>query len=187
MFKKKGGKVIASGGYGCVFSPALKCEGSSKRADNSITKLMTERHAKDEYDEINSIKEKLKDIPDYKDYFLVSDLTLCKPAQLEKADLKSFKKKCTALPKDKITKDNINDSLNKVLALTMPNGGIPVDDYIYDNGSFTKLLNTNNALIKLLQNGIIPMNEKNIYHCDIKDSNILISLDAHQQFVFGNK
>ena len=56
----------------------------------------------------------------------------------------------------------------------MPNGGIPVDDYIYDDGSFTKLLNTNNALIKLLQNGIIPMNEKNIYHCDIKDSNILI-------------
>ena len=23
----KGGKVIASGGYGCVFDPALKCQG----------------------------------------------------------------------------------------------------------------------------------------------------------------
>jgi serine/threonine protein kinase len=173
MFNNKGGKVIASGGYGCVFSPALKCEGSNKRDKNKISKLMTERHAKDEYDEINSIKEKLKDIPDYKDYFLVSDLTLCKPEKLEKTDLKSFKK-CSALPKDKITKNNINDSLDKVLALNMPNGGIPVDDYIYDNGSFEKLLNTNNALIKLLQNGIIPMNAKNIYHCDIKDSNILV-------------
>ena len=174
MFEKKGGKVIASGGYGCVFSPALKCEGSTKRENNKITKLMTARHAKDEYDEIASIKEKLKDIPDYKDYFLVSDLTLCKPAKLEKSDLNSFKNKCTALPKDKITKNNINESLDKVLALNMPNGGIPVDDYIYDNGSFTKLLNTNNALINLLQNGIIPMNAKNIYHCDIKDSNILV-------------
>jgi serine/threonine protein kinase len=174
MFKKKGGNVIASGGYGCVFSPALKCEGSTKRNKNYITKLMTERHAKDEYDEINSIKEKLKDIPEYKDYFLVSDLTLCKPAKLEKSDIKSFKKKCSALPKDKITKDNINNSLDKVLALNMPNGGIPVDDYLYDDGSFEKLLNTNNALIKLLQNGIIPMNERNIYHCDIKDSNILV-------------
>jgi len=171
---KKGGNVIASGGYGCVFSPALKCEGSTKRNKNNITKLMTERHAKDEYDEINSIKEKLKTIPEYKDYFLVSDLTLCKPARLEKSDLKSFKKKCSALPKDKITKDNINDSLDKVLALNMPNGGIPVDDYLYDNGSFEKLLSINNSLIKLLQNGIIPMNEKNIYHCDIKDSNILV-------------
>ena len=93
MFEKKGGKVIASGGYGCVFSPALKCEGSTKRENNKITKLMTERHAKDEYDEIASIKEKLKDIPDYKDYFLVSDLTLCKPAKLEKSDLNSFKNK----------------------------------------------------------------------------------------------
>ena len=26
----KGGRVIASGGYGCVFDPALKCEDSSK-------------------------------------------------------------------------------------------------------------------------------------------------------------
>ena len=55
MFKTKGGKVIASGGYGCVFSPALKCKGSSKRENNKITKLMTERHATDEYNEINSI------------------------------------------------------------------------------------------------------------------------------------
>jgi len=44
---KKGGNVIASGGYGCVFSPALKCEGSTKRIKNNITKLMTERHAKE--------------------------------------------------------------------------------------------------------------------------------------------
>ena len=174
MFKKKGGNVIASGGYGCVFSPALKCEGAKQRDTLKITKLMTTRHAKEEFDEINSIKEKLKNIPEYKDYFLVSDLTLCKPAKLEKSDLTSFKKKCSALPKDKITKDTINDSLDKVLALNMPNGGIPVDDYLYKDGSFEKLLNTNNALITLLQNGIIPMNTKNIYHCDIKDSNILI-------------
>ena len=39
MFKTKGGKVIASGGYGCVFSPALKCKGSSKRENNKITKF----------------------------------------------------------------------------------------------------------------------------------------------------
>ena len=31
IYRNKGGKVIASGGYGCVFDPALKCEGASKR------------------------------------------------------------------------------------------------------------------------------------------------------------
>ena len=30
--KNIGGKVLASGGFGCVFSPALKCEGEAKRA-----------------------------------------------------------------------------------------------------------------------------------------------------------
>ena len=39
-YRNKGGKVIASGGYGCVFDPALKCEGSSKRDSNKISKLI---------------------------------------------------------------------------------------------------------------------------------------------------
>ena len=54
-YRNIGGKVIASGGYGCVFNPALKCEGESKRSKDKITKLMTERHATQEYEEINSI------------------------------------------------------------------------------------------------------------------------------------
>ena len=69
MFNK-GGKVLASGGFGCVFSPALKCKNTKKREDGKISKLMTERHALEEYEEINNIKEKLKDIPDFQDYFL---------------------------------------------------------------------------------------------------------------------
>ena len=39
----KGGKVIASGGCGCVFNPALKCEGDSKRESKKISKLMTQK------------------------------------------------------------------------------------------------------------------------------------------------
>ena len=44
--KTIGGNAIASGGYGCVFSPALQCDGSSKRQIGKISKLMTEKHAK---------------------------------------------------------------------------------------------------------------------------------------------
>ena len=32
-----GGKVLASGGFGCVFSPALKCEGETKRHAGQIS------------------------------------------------------------------------------------------------------------------------------------------------------
>ena len=42
MYKnnKEGGKVLASGGFGCVFTPALKCEGSTSRSreKNKISK-----------------------------------------------------------------------------------------------------------------------------------------------------
>jgi len=172
--KTIGGKAIASGGYGCVFSPALQCDGSSKRQLGKISKLMTEKHAKKEYEEIMKFKEILKDIPNYSDYFLLNDITICKPSKIPSNDLTDFNKKCKALPKDKITKQNINDNLSKLLTINMPNGGKPVDDFIYDNGSFEKLYRVNESLINLFKNGIIPMNKKNIYHCDIKDSNILV-------------
>ena len=56
---KQGGKVLASGGFGCVFKPALKCVGKNKRDKDKISKLMTNRHATDEYDEIEYINSKL--------------------------------------------------------------------------------------------------------------------------------
>ena len=174
MNYEKGGKVLASGGFGCVFSPALKCEGEKKRAKGKISKLMSERHAREEYEEIVSIKSKLDTIKNYRDYFLIYDATLCKPDKLTTADLTEFSSKCTALPKDNITKSNINSNLDKLMSLNIPNGGLPVDDYIYENGSFEKLYEINNSLVKLLKKGIVPMNNKNIYHCDIKDSNILL-------------
>jgi len=170
----RGGKVLASGGYGCVFKPALKCESSNKRETNKISKLMTERHAIEEYEEINSIKEKLNTIKDYNNYFLLNDATLCKPSKLTKKDLDEFNSKCSALPKNNITKSNINSKLDEVMILNLPNGGLPVDDYIYENGSFVKLYKLHVKLLDLLKNGILQMNKKNIYHCDIKDSNVLV-------------
>jgi hypothetical protein len=170
---KIGGKVIASGGYGCVFSPSLKCKGK-KREKNKISKVMTKKNALHEYNEIISIKKKVSDIPNYEEYFLVNNFSLCEPEKLSSSDLKNFKKKCSALPKNDINKNNINNSLNKIMSLNMPNGGLPVDDYIYDNGSFEKLMMITKSLLDLLNNGIIPMNKRNIYHSDVKDSNLLV-------------
>jgi len=171
---KKGGKVLASGGFGCVFSPALLCQGKTKIESNKVSKLMTNKHATEEYEEITKIKEKLDSIPNYEDYFLLFNISLCRPAPLTKSDLTRFTSKCTALPKDNITKSNINRKLNDLMSLNIPNGGLPVDDFIYNNGSFNIMQKLNKSLINLLTNGIVPMNKKNIYHCDIKDSNILV-------------
>jgi serine/threonine protein kinase len=169
----KGGRVLASGGFGCVFTPALKCEGTTRREKNKVSKLMIEKYAIQEYEEINKYKKILETIPNNEDYFLLYDISICRPSKLAVSDIQNFKK-CNALPKKNITKQNINKSLDKVMALNMPNGGLPVDDYLYDSGSFQKMYDLHIVLVKLLKNGIMPMNQKNIYHCDIKDANILV-------------
>jgi len=171
---KKGGKVIASGGFGCVFSPMLRCQGSLKREKDKISKLMTEKNATLEYEEINSIKKKLDVIKNYQNYFLLKDITICKPEKLTTNDLQNINKKCKLLKKYNITRKNINTSLEKIRILNMPDGGIPVDDYLYENGSFKKLYLVHLKLVQLLKNGIVNMNKKNVYHSDIKDSNVLI-------------
>jgi len=178
QINQKGGKVIASGGFGCIFTPELKCENSNnneKRSPNKVSKLMINKYAIDEYKLIQKFKSILKSIPNYEDYFLLNGFTLCKPNQLTKEDLINYKTKCKALKKKNITKKNINQSLDKILSLNMPNGGIDVEDYIEKNEFVSSnIIKLNNSLIDLLKNGIVPMNKMNVYHCDIKDANVLV-------------
>ena len=172
--RKKGGKVIASGGFGCVFSPALLCNKTKKRRNNFISKLMGTKYAYEEYNEINEIRSKLQNIANYNNYFLLQDVSICKPAKLTKQDLKNYNKNCTALPKENITLDNINSNIDKLMSLNMPNAGLPIDDFIMKYKKFQSIFQLNVKLIELLQKGIVPMNNKNVYHNDIKDSNILV-------------
>ena len=173
---KSGGEVIASGGFGCVFEPALACE-NSKRKSNGVSKLMTLKHANDEYDEIIKIKDKLNKIPNYSRYFLIDDIdALCIPAKLKSSDLRNFKLKCSALKKDDYTVKNINNSLNELRVLSMPNGGITLKEYIYKITSLNQIQKLNILLIDLFKKGILPMNDIGIYHSDIKDTNILVDI-----------
>ena len=173
-----GGKIIASGGFGCVFSPSLLCKNSKtkKRKTNTISKVMKSKYIYDEYNEIKQMLHHLKHINNYKNYFLIYNINTCKPKKFTKKDLKNFNNICTALPKDKITKNNINTKLDELMILNMPYGGIPIDDFIIKKKSMHAIKKLNNQLIKLLINGIIKMNNKHVFHNDIKDSNILIQV-----------
>ncbi len=159
-------KVIAFGSSGCVFYPALKCNGI-KASPHIVSKLMRNREANKEYENIMHIRSKVSEIPNYEDYFLL-DVVKCKPKPLTEAQLKELSI-CTSL-----FSEDINESINDFTVLNMQYGGQPIDDYIYDSGSFEKIYHVHTGLAKLLVNGIIPMNKLNIYHCDIKDSNVLI-------------
>lgn len=176
----KGGKVIASGGFGCVFEPALRCEDDDEQQHTNnrtqISKLMTTKYATAEFNQIQKYNHILKNIPNYQKYFLLNNFRLCKPAKLTKNDLNGYKHKCKALKKKGITTRNINNSLDKIMAINMPNGGIDVEKFVKNNLTTTNIINLNNSLINLLLNGIIPMNKINVYHCDIKDANVLVNV-----------
>jgi serine/threonine protein kinase len=186
--EKLGGKIIGSGGYGCIFKPVLKCKGK-KRENNKISKLMVTKNAKTEYDDIVRFLPYLKRIPDYDKYFLVYDITICKPDKLDEEDLEDFDSKCKPLIKRKINSKNINEErkLKLLSTVNMPYGGMDVGEYIEKEmtGEMAseKLILLNNQMMKLLKNGIIPMNDENIYHCDLKDSNILVDSEMNTRLI----
>lgn len=167
-----GGKAIDSGGYGCVFLPSLKCEnsiGSSKY----ISKLMLNKDAEDEYNLIQQFNLKLKNVPNYSNYFLLNDFKICNPSQLTNDDLLNYNNECSNLAEQGITASNINSKLNKIKIINMPFGGTNIRKFIKNNYNSTDIIKLNNSLINLLQNGIIPMNELNVFHGDLKSSNML--------------
>jgi hypothetical protein len=142
---------------------------------------MLKKYAKHEYNEIQMYKKLLRNIPNYTDYFLVEGFTLCKPAELNKEDLTDFNKKCGALTKKKYSEKNVNEQIDELMSLNMPYGGVDIDDFIEKNDfSISKIKLLNQTLIQLLKKGILPMNEQHVYHCDLKDSNILVS-DKEEQ------
>ena len=183
--QKKGGKVLSSGGFGCIFRPALKCK-NKERIDKNITKLMKKSYAETEYNDVVKYLPELQKIPNYSKYFLVSGFTTCIPDKLSESDLDNFDEKCSALKKMGIKKDNINDNLKKLMSINMPYGGVDVGDYINKNEKnldYNNLILLNNSLIELINNGIVPMNKINIYHCDVKESNILVNNELETKLI----
>ena len=176
---KKGGEVIDSGGFGCVFRPALKCKGVP-RENSKISKLMSVRHAEYEYGEITQFLTYLQLIPNYQNYFLVTNVTVCDPDELTEEDLEHYHVRCGPLKKLDINAKNINKNLDKLKSLNLPDGGMDIRSYVESEMSFSNL---NQMLMRLLLNGIIPMNQMNIYHGDVKASNILIGLDNHARLI----
>jgi hypothetical protein len=177
--KKSGGKVFESGGYGCLFSPPLKCKNIPKTnllKETYVTKLMKKKYAKQEYDEISKFEKILKHIHNYDDYFLVKNFELCVPEKLTKEDLTNFNENCSALKNDEFNEKNMNEKLDDLEAIQMPFGGIDIFDYVYKiHFNNSKMIQLNQTLIDLLKNGIVKMNELHVYHGDIKDSNVLVS------------
>ena len=177
----RGGEVINSGGYSCTFRPSLNCKyNSNNNRDNEnndkyISKLLFNKSADQEILEINKIKPLLFKIPNNDKYFLMNDITYCKPDKLSKDDLQNIEKCSKLFKKNNFDKNKLNDELNKFTIINIPYGGIDLEAYIYSsNFKHHDFIKLNNNLIDLIQNAIIPINKINLIHMDLKDQNILI-------------
>lgn len=183
---KYGGKLIESGGFGCIFRPQLKCDPRNVIAgdneyigEKGVTKILKKKYGLSEYNEIKRFIPILKTIPNYNNYFIISGYTICKPAPLTDSDLIDYDKvKCSSLRRQNISSKNINMYLDDLLAINMPYGGVDASKFIqkniYDRNAMVLF---NNKMIDLLVNAIIPMNKKGVFHGDLKAYNILTNIE----------
>jgi hypothetical protein len=167
-----GGDIIGHGGYGCVFRPPISCS-SGKKKRNTISKIMLRRKGKEEFEQSKLIQGLLYNIKDYKKYFLLPS-SICIPKKFRKQDIKNWDRKCKRIGSSKsITRKNINKKKNFLLNIISNDGGNTIEYFIKRINSRQKFNEFNNNLIELIKNAIIPMNEKGVYHFDLKSGNIV--------------
>ena len=173
-----GGVPVAAGGYGCVFDPALKCKNPSESYNPElISKLMIRKNAEDEKREIMRFAPILSTIPNAEKYFILN-VNSCIPAPLTPEDLKDFDKKCRNFrnkPEFSAVHMRRETTLNKLLILNMLNGGVDIDMYLTRKPvDSEKIYNLIYGIKDLINNAIIPMNQRGLYHLDLKPANIVI-------------
>jgi serine/threonine protein kinase len=189
--RSKGGKALDAGSYGCVFSPAIKCVDESANHPDTITKLMYKEDTEAELIEMAKVQKYIETIPNKENYFLIADTYQCEPDKLNEEDLTDFDKKCRLFTKRGINRSNVNEAIERdeLALIVMPNGGLNVEKFyekllvLSEREMYRKFMIANTALIKLLVNGIVPLNLKNFNHYDIKAGNILISDDGHARLI----
>ena len=171
--KQFGASAIASGGYGCVFNPALLCKGEKIRT-HGISKLLIKKHADQELNEIKKFVPLIEQIPNHNKYFIISNISSCIPDKLDQNDFIDFNPTCNKIiSRVNVTEHTINNNLDKFKILNIPNGGSKIFNYFktFNKETFDIF---NNSLLILLTGGILPMNAKNIYHFDLKMDNMVI-------------
>ena len=171
----KGGSVIGAGGFGCVFRPNISCKNKEDKVKlGTVSKLMTKKNAKKEFDVTTKFKTILSNIPNYKDYFIFPE-KICTPRKLKEEDKINYTLKCNSLVRKKIIVENINKKINKLKIIQIPDGGMDLDTFLRNSRLDMIIFNKMNAsLEKLLGNAVLPMNAMNVFHLDLKASNLMI-------------
>jgi hypothetical protein len=163
----KAGEAIASGTYGCVFYPGLACEGAS-RQPNTVSKLMSEENANEEYDESALVRVAASTLgPLTRDMFILPMQAPCVPARLALTDLKGVRDVC---PKFR----DINTTRADLRILTQEYGGIALNTIDLDRADHRTFARITSGLIDLLY-AVRQLNLRGVLHGDVKAANVVFN------------
>ncbi len=165
--RKYGGKFLDKGGYGCIYSPAIKCKNETRRKENSVSKIMEMEDLEIEKKHLDIVK---KLDPGQK-YFI----TYIEECPLGKLDPQEDNLNKCSLTR-KTVKNRGSDSLHQIV---MKNGGKSLYSMINSKKFMSKYLKNCPSLKSFLRHfypifeGLILLNKHELAHFDVKLENIL--------------
>ena len=156
-------KLLSQGGFGCVFYPGVKCNGTSNPDKKIVTKIQEDNfNAKNE----DVVGEIIESIPNYKLYFLPV-ISSC-PINIRKID-KTVISKCEII-KEKTDYVAMDIDYIKTVNFTQ----------VLQNVNSKKLLLILYQTYKYLLEALMLLQEKSIVHFDLKLDNLLFVKSTSQ-------
>jgi serine/threonine protein kinase len=67
----------------------------------------------------------------------------------------------------------------------MPDAGVDLKEWLVEDGKITKkkMILLNKMIVKLLKNGVRPMNKRGVIHNDLKDRNVMVDADLNVRII----
>jgi len=160
---KQGGKLLAEGGYGCVFVPGINCDGSIMKTKKYVSKIQRADDSAINEIEIGKI---IQDIGGFEDHFS----PVLKHCNIDVASIKDKEiTKCTILKK-KATKKFIVMKLQYI-------EGKDFIDYLIGQKNSVQLVSNIILSYNHLLKSISMLIGKDLMHYDVKGTNILFDME----------
>ena len=160
---RRGGKLLAEGGYGCVFTPGVNCDGSIMKTKKYVSKI--QRYDDSAKNEIE-IGKKIQEINGFEDHFS----PVLKHCNIDIASIKDKDiDKCTILTKKK--------SKNFLVMKLQYIEGKDFIDYLVGQKNSVQLVSNIILSYNHILKSISMLISKELMHYDIKGSNILFDID----------
>jgi serine/threonine protein kinase len=156
-------KLLAAGGYGCVFRPRIGCDGTSSRDANQVTKVQAADHAAKNEVAIGAL---VRSIPGHQRFF---------GAALESCAVSTTKvsagilKQCPLVQKEKKLMFITFDYIPNVSMQTVANAALERREDIY------ALLHSYSLLLR----NVSKLIDVGVAHLDLKQENILYDAIYH--------